>query len=245
MTSVLQGMESNEAARLQTVGDCLRKWAVFITNFSANRSYDIRHLAEVMANVSTGDDIQTFMKDTLQKHPVNRAMSKSNRSISTGRASNRSSSPGSTKNNRMSFSFSANASVTGNRRISVDESISEVRSQLRESRKKKKTLPPGIQSDSSLSRKGRHKKTNSFADLFRRKKKKSDRPGVRTGGGGGLFADEDLSYRDETASKTGDSSLFQDYDPVDNTYMSMPNADNVNPEIKQNESKPALIGGPV
>ncbi|ETO14286.1 hypothetical protein RFI_23082, partial [Reticulomyxa filosa] len=49
MTAVLQGMEANELTRLQTVGDCLRKWAVFTTNVCANRSYDIQSLAEIMS----------------------------------------------------------------------------------------------------------------------------------------------------------------------------------------------------
>lgn len=34
------------------MSDCVRKWAVFATNYSANRTYDIKGLAQVMDQVN-------------------------------------------------------------------------------------------------------------------------------------------------------------------------------------------------
>ncbi|ETO05457.1 hypothetical protein RFI_31938 [Reticulomyxa filosa] len=60
MTAILQGMEANELTRLQTVGDCLRKWAVFTTNVCANRTYDIQSLAQIMSLVRPKTKILFF-----------------------------------------------------------------------------------------------------------------------------------------------------------------------------------------
>jgi len=69
MTTILQGMQLNEDNRLQTLQDCLNKWAIFITNLTANRNYDVKHLADVMVSMDAKEDLQSFMKDTLKKHP--------------------------------------------------------------------------------------------------------------------------------------------------------------------------------
>ncbi|ETO34081.1 hypothetical protein RFI_03015 [Reticulomyxa filosa] len=69
LTVILQGMEANEFSRLQAVGDCLRKWAVFTTNVCANRNYDIQSLAQVMSLVKPEQDLQAFMAETLAKFP--------------------------------------------------------------------------------------------------------------------------------------------------------------------------------
>ena len=81
MTTVLQGMESNEEARLNALGDSLRKWAVFVTNLTANRSYDVQSLAQTMAQINVKGDLQTFMRETLASHPIRSSESVTPRSV--------------------------------------------------------------------------------------------------------------------------------------------------------------------
>ena len=42
MTSILQGMQTNEQNRMIIIKDSLNKFAVFITNLCANRNYDCK-----------------------------------------------------------------------------------------------------------------------------------------------------------------------------------------------------------
>lgn len=71
MTKIFQGMQSNEQKRLKTIADSLQKWAVFVTNLSANRNYDVKTLAQDMSSVDADLDMQVFCQQTLDKHPTN------------------------------------------------------------------------------------------------------------------------------------------------------------------------------
>eukprot|EP00493_Phyllostaurus_siculus_P001571 UN01579 len=62
MASILQGMESNELNRMKITKDSLNKWAVFTTNFSANRNYDVKALAESMAVMDAEADFTAIYK---------------------------------------------------------------------------------------------------------------------------------------------------------------------------------------
>eukprot|EP01084_Bolivina_argentea_P040512 74866_1 len=73
MTSILQGMQSNEFNRMSTTKDCLNKWAVFITNLCANRNYDVKNLAESMALINIDADLQLFIRNVLNQHPSKNA----------------------------------------------------------------------------------------------------------------------------------------------------------------------------
>eukprot|EP01083_Nonionella_stella_P239732 838776_1 len=73
MTSILQGMQSNEFNRMSTTKDCLNKWAVFITNLCANRNYDVKNLAESMALINIDADLQVFIRNVLNQHPSKNA----------------------------------------------------------------------------------------------------------------------------------------------------------------------------
>lgn len=70
MTSTLRSMESNEYKRMNALRDGLTNWSAFITNYCANRSYDIRFLAESMAQMDPEADLQVFMKSTLMEYPA-------------------------------------------------------------------------------------------------------------------------------------------------------------------------------
>ena len=69
MTSILQGMQSNEYNRMNTTKDSLNKWAVFITNLCANRNYDVKNLAESMSLINIQSDLQLFISNLLIKNP--------------------------------------------------------------------------------------------------------------------------------------------------------------------------------
>ncbi len=65
MTVILQGMQSNEYNRMRTTKDSLNEWAVFVTNLCANRNYDVKNLAKSMSMIHIDNDVQIFIKSTL------------------------------------------------------------------------------------------------------------------------------------------------------------------------------------
>lgn len=70
MTATLRSMESNEYKRMNALRDALTNWSAFITNYCANRSYDIRYLAQSMSTMDPEADLQVFMKCTLAEYPA-------------------------------------------------------------------------------------------------------------------------------------------------------------------------------
>jgi len=70
MTSTLRSMESNEYKRTNALRDALTNWSAFITNYCANRTYDIRFLAQSMSQMDPEQDLQIFMKLTLSNYPA-------------------------------------------------------------------------------------------------------------------------------------------------------------------------------
>ena len=70
MASTLKNMESNECRRLNSMQDALTNWSAFITNYCLNRSYDVRNLAENMAQIQPEEDLQQFMRSTLDSNPI-------------------------------------------------------------------------------------------------------------------------------------------------------------------------------
>eukprot|EP01083_Nonionella_stella_P111998 328933_1 len=73
ITTNLQSMESNEYKRMNTLRDALINWSAFITNLCANRSYDIKDLAESMACINVEEDLQLFMRHALHRTMPKRA----------------------------------------------------------------------------------------------------------------------------------------------------------------------------
>ena len=69
MTSILQGMQTNEQNRMEIIKDSLNKFAVFITNLCANRNYDCKNLAQSMSQINIDNDLQIFIKNTLKQYP--------------------------------------------------------------------------------------------------------------------------------------------------------------------------------
>lgn len=70
MAATLRSMESNENKRLTSMQDALTNWSAFICNFCLNRSYDVRNLAENMAQIKPEQDLQQFMRSTLESNPI-------------------------------------------------------------------------------------------------------------------------------------------------------------------------------
>ena len=52
-------MQSNETCRINAMCDGLTKYAVFITNFIANRQYDIKTLGDTMSSINA-DAVMLF-----------------------------------------------------------------------------------------------------------------------------------------------------------------------------------------
>jgi len=69
MSSILQGMQCNEFNRMRTAKDSMNKWTVFVTNFCANRNYDVKNLAHSMSLIDIDRDLQCFLQRTLRQHP--------------------------------------------------------------------------------------------------------------------------------------------------------------------------------
>ena len=69
MTSILQGMQTNEQNRMKIIKDSLNKFAVFITNLCANRNYDCKNLAQSMSQINIDNDLQIFITNTLKQYP--------------------------------------------------------------------------------------------------------------------------------------------------------------------------------
>eukprot|EP00474_Spongospora_subterranea_P004665 CRZ05123.1 hypothetical protein [Spongospora subterranea] len=61
MTSVLEGIQSNEEARIRCLRGALRKCVVFETSLVANRSYDIKDMAAVMEDIDHSEVLNQFI----------------------------------------------------------------------------------------------------------------------------------------------------------------------------------------
>ncbi len=71
MTLTLQNMESNEYKRMNSMRDAFINWSAFTTNYCASRSYDISDLANSMSLINIENDLQIFMKHTIEQTAQN------------------------------------------------------------------------------------------------------------------------------------------------------------------------------
>eukprot|EP01084_Bolivina_argentea_P139285 245045_1 len=76
MRVTLQNMESNEYKRMNSMRDAFINWSAFTTNYCANRSYDIKDLANSMSLINIENDLQIFMKNTIKQTHINQKQHK-------------------------------------------------------------------------------------------------------------------------------------------------------------------------
>ncbi|XXQ39556.1 FCH domain-containing protein [Plasmodiophora brassicae] len=68
MISVLEGIQSNEEARIRCFRAALRKIVVFETSLVANRSYDMKDMAALMEGVDHTEVLQRFIASVKSQH---------------------------------------------------------------------------------------------------------------------------------------------------------------------------------
>jgi len=67
LNNALNNIEIHETERIKCIHDALTKWAVFITNLSANRNYDVKTLAKQVSICNYNDNIQILIKNIMEQ----------------------------------------------------------------------------------------------------------------------------------------------------------------------------------
>ena len=228
MTTVLQGMQSNEEARLNALSDALTKWAVFVTNLTANRNYDVKSLAETMSQISVKGDLQAFMRETLTKNPMRTLENMTPRSVykfddkNHHRRSSKSSSK-SSSHSKIHPSLAKTRSINQNGSVSANSSSNSLRTQslsMGQAKRRKSLSKSDLKKLASQF--GNHGKKRSI-DLSKHSNNNSSNSNSSNGNGNGMINNNNINNkgrhsrqnsgsengREDSLSKRSISDLFR------------------------------------